>query len=157
MDPLSALSLAGNIIQFIDFGGKLLSSARELYKSSVGVLNVNEEITLITTDLEGLLEKLRGSLCASQGNHRNQDGINSLNKICDEAAAVAQELLTRLGTLRITPGCKHRKWESLRVAIRSLWNEKEIASLSKRLAMLKEVLKTRVLLSLRLVLACLFD
>jgi hypothetical protein len=46
MDPLTALSLAGTIIQFVDFGCKLLAEGKELYKSTTGILTVNEELEL---------------------------------------------------------------------------------------------------------------
>lgn len=153
MDPLSALSLAGNIIQFIDFGGRLLSNARELYKSSVGSLAIHDEIVLITTDLETLIKKLRLSICESLGSEENEDQWQSLRKICDEAATVAEELLRRLETLKLNCGNKSRVWASLQLAVRSLWNEKEITSLSDRLATLKEALKTHLFFSLRLVMA----
>jgi hypothetical protein len=44
VDPLTALSLAGTIVQFVDFWSKLLLSGRELYKSGTGSLTVNDEI-----------------------------------------------------------------------------------------------------------------
>jgi len=150
MDPLSAISLAGNIIQFVHFGGRLLSNARELYSSSVGELTINEEITLITTDLGILLKQLKESVCLNPVNQENEGGMKSLERLCTEATAVVEELLNRLGTLRITTGCTHRRWGSLRLAIRSLWSEKEIKSLRERLDMLKDALESRVLFSLRL-------
>ena len=148
MDPFSALSLAGNIIQFVDFGARLLSNARELYRSPVGSLSFHDEITLVTTDLETLVKRLRGSVNA-RPSEENDDQLQTLRKICDEAATVAEELLKRLGTLKLSGDEKHRRWQTAGIAVRSLWNEKEIAGLSNRLVMLKEALKTRVLFSLR--------
>lgn len=37
MDPLSALSLAGTIVQFVDFSCKLISQTRKAYKSTTGL------------------------------------------------------------------------------------------------------------------------
>ena len=51
MDPLAALSLAGNIIQFVDFGGRLLGGAGEIYRSADGSLKVHDELELVATDL----------------------------------------------------------------------------------------------------------
>jgi hypothetical protein len=59
MDPLAALSLAGTIVQFVDFGSKLLATGRELYKSTNGSLTVNDEIELVTSDLLAITLKLR--------------------------------------------------------------------------------------------------
>jgi hypothetical protein len=131
----------------------LLSNARELYKSSVGSLAIHDEIVLITIDLETLIKKLRLSMCDSPGSEENEDQWQGLRKICDEAATVTEELLRRLETLRLNYGSKSRVWGSLQLAVRSLWNEKEITSLSDRLAMLKEALKPHLFFSLRLVMA----
>ena len=151
MDPLSALSVAGNIIQFIDFGCRLLSKARELYKSPVGSLAVHDEIILVTTDLKELVKKLRQSFHSNLANEEGEDHWKPLRNICEEASSVAEELLKRLGTLRLNFDGSHRGWDSVQLAVRSLWSEKEVVGLSKRLATLKEALETRVLLSIRLV------
>lgn len=58
--------------------------------------------------------------------------------MCDEAANVVEELLGRLGTLKLNNATKHRRWESVQIAVRSLWKEKEIKTLSKRLTTLGE-------------------
>jgi hypothetical protein len=59
MNPLSALSLAGTIIQFVDFGRKLLGGAVDIYRSASRSLAVNDEIELEATDLKELVVKLR--------------------------------------------------------------------------------------------------
>ncbi len=64
MDPFSALSLAGNIIQFIDFGGCLLGSARQLYKSPVGSLAVSRTKSFSSRLILRLLLKRYDSQCA---------------------------------------------------------------------------------------------
>jgi hypothetical protein len=61
MDLLTALSLAGNIIQFVDFGTRLLSTTKALYRSSVGSLAINDELELVTSDLSILIIKLKDS------------------------------------------------------------------------------------------------
>jgi hypothetical protein len=61
LDPFSALGLASNIVQFIDFGCKLLSTGRELHNSTDGVLESNIELEVITKDLIDLDEKLMRS------------------------------------------------------------------------------------------------
>jgi hypothetical protein len=44
LDALVALSLAGNIVQFIDFGIKATKTVRELYKSVDGTFQRFSEI-----------------------------------------------------------------------------------------------------------------
>jgi hypothetical protein len=155
MDPLTALSLAGNIIQFVDFGSRLLRRAGEFYKSSVGSLTVDDELELVTVDLQTLVVKLRKYLPPTESNN-SQDIANqeddeswaSFKKVCDQAANIADEILGRLEKLKVKDG-KHRKWRSLQKAVESLWSQKEIFSLMERLSGLRGALETRVLLSIR--------
>jgi hypothetical protein len=150
MDPLSALSLAGNIIQFVDFGVKLLSGAVRLYRSPTGTLPINDEIELITTDLKALIIKLRGSsyftiLPDQDDEHQRL----SFSKTCDGAIQVAEEVFERLNKVK-AHSRKHRKvLSSIQQAVKSCWEAEEIKNLLKRLKEYKEVIETRVLFSLK--------
>lgn len=68
MDPLTVLSLAGTIVQFVDFGRTLITDARDLYSSSAGTLTANEELELVTADLQALALKLRNSFYTADAN-----------------------------------------------------------------------------------------
>jgi hypothetical protein len=52
LDPLTALSLAGNIVQFVDFSTKLLAKGHELYKSADGTSVGYSELEAIAKDLQ---------------------------------------------------------------------------------------------------------
>jgi hypothetical protein len=153
MDPLSALSLAGTIVQFVDFGSKLLSNSVQLYKSSKGALKTHEELELITGDLQSVIVKLRGTSSIVSGEvagpltEVDQRQEDSFRKICDEATQIAKELLSRLRSLRVKNG-EHRRWESLKAATKTTWSQDEISSLKQRLSTLKESLHLRSVLSL---------
>lgn len=102
MDPLSALSLAGNVVQFVHFGRKLLSDSRQLYSSSAGALETRVQHELVTSDLQALLEKLRRPINLSNiaaslsipGTEKN------LERIYHEAETLAEEIITRLNELK---------------------------------------------------------
>jgi hypothetical protein len=143
MDPLTALSLAGNIIQFVEFGTRLLSTTKELYRSSKGTLNINDELQLVTTDFSTLITILKNS-SASQG-----DGSSNFDKICDEALAVATEIITKLEDLKLDEG-KFKLWRSLQRAVKEIWSERELKGLVDRLNKLRKALDATVLFSLRL-------
>lgn len=103
MDPLTATSLAGTIIQFIDLGAKIASSTHQIYKSAQGATVSNPDLKKIVKET---LEKVVG-------------------------------------------GSKTGRWRSFRQALLSVWHEKQIDGLEKRLARLREQLAFRVLTSLR--------
>ena len=50
MDPLSAFSLAGTILEFTRFGISLLNDGRELYKSAHGTLSANDQLELAAAE-----------------------------------------------------------------------------------------------------------
>jgi hypothetical protein len=56
MDPISAFSLACNIIQVVDFGFKLAAGCRQIYAS--GSLESNDHIELVATDLRRISEEI---------------------------------------------------------------------------------------------------
>jgi len=148
MDPLTALSVAGTIVQFVDYGTRLLSNAQELYKSSVGTLDANNELELVTTDLQALIAKLRSSVPRNDEADEGQDGPSSFEKLCDDAARVADELLGRLGKLKNRKE-SHKVWHSLQKAVECAWSKREINELKARLAGFREALETSVLFSIR--------
>ena len=66
MDPLSALSIAGNIIQFIQFGTRVLSNGREIHSSSSGLLAEKSELSAVTQDVKVISRAIKSSLNADQ-------------------------------------------------------------------------------------------
>ena len=71
LDPLTALSLAASIVQFVDFGSKMLSDSYEIYKA--GSTSGHETIKSITTDLAALADRIQDDLEPAAGPHRPLD------------------------------------------------------------------------------------
>lgn len=154
MDPLSALSVAGTIIQFVDFGTKLLSSSYELYKSRRGSLKINQELELVTADLQAVVTKMRKCCSTIPGDtirpiaEEAPRDENSFHQICDETANVAEELLKGLRRLKVKDtGC--HILNSFRAALDNAWSKDQIRELTERLSVLKESLQSRSLLSIQ--------
>jgi hypothetical protein len=156
MEALAAISLAGNILQFVDFARVLLSNCVSLYRSRNGCLSVNAELELITTDLRALVSKWRyaritGSadelVCLTQAQSEEQKAFES---ICEGAEDIAKEIISKLESLKVK-GRKGDLKETVKKAVKSLWTEGEIDVLVGRLAAFKEALQTRVILNLRYV------
>jgi hypothetical protein len=150
MDPPSVISLVGNIVQFVDFGGKLLSNAVELYRSPVGTLAGHHQLELVTTDLHTLISKLRQSLYPEDDPSSEESAAQrkSFDMLCDKAVKVAEELVNRLEKLKVKNG-NLRKWHSLQHAVEAAWSRKELVDLKRQLSGLKDALETRVLFSIR--------
>jgi hypothetical protein len=137
MDPLTAFELAGTIAQFLDFGSKILSTSVQLYQSRSGTLTADEELLLVTKDLDDVISKLQ---------HDKALGDN-IAKLCDDARDLAMQLKGRLE--KWTVGDKLRGWNSVQVAVQREWTRSEQQNLKNRLSILQKALETRVLVSMR--------
>lgn len=58
MDPLTALGLAANILTFIDFGAKLITSATEIYESGKGSKREDEAGETAANEMRKMASKL---------------------------------------------------------------------------------------------------
>lgn len=155
MDPLTAFSVAGTVIQFVDFGTKLLSGANEFYKAPSGALAANVQLELVTSDLYSVLSRLGNFSNASTKetplpDEERELEIN-LTRICDEAAAIAKNLMDHLERLKVDDSAKgHRRvWASLSKAVESAWTRKERDEMKSKLRELREALDSRVWFALR--------
>jgi len=151
MDPISALSVAGTVVQFVDFGTRLLSTGTDLYNSSTGVSTTNAQLETVATATQSIITKLRQTVRSPDTldpSDTGENGINlSFDQICDGVASIAEQLLAKLQTLKVE-NIKHKKWHSFRKALRSIWSEQEIAHLVERLGVFKAALTTHVLSNL---------
>jgi hypothetical protein len=62
MDPLSALSVAANIVQFVVYGIDIVSKGNQLCKSADGALAENVELETASLRLQRLSGTVQGSL-----------------------------------------------------------------------------------------------
>jgi hypothetical protein len=125
METLAAVGLAGNILQFVDFAGKVVSKSGELYKSANGALSESAETKQVAEDLKLLADKLCDPISA-------QSADVVLEELCSGCKSIADELLTALAKLEVKG--KHRQFQSLRKALKSVWNGGEIASIESHLS-----------------------
>lgn len=161
LDPFSALGLASNVVQFVDFGTKLFSGAAELYHSVDGTLAVNAVLETITEDLS--------SLSAELGNasfYRTQDvsaDVENLIRLALSCKDLADKVLLVLTGLKVPKGHRkwvltglkvpkgHRKWKSIRHALASAWREKDIRAYMEQLDKFRSQMTVHLVAILRLV------
>jgi hypothetical protein len=155
MDPLSALSVAGTVVQFVDFCFKLFSHSKEFYQSATGRLTADEELVLVTTDLQAVVIRIQRAAFPNQSNTprclegEEEAHQNTLGQICNDTSKVASELLAKLDKLKLdSSDRKYRRWKTLSQAVNTLWSKEEIDGLRTRLSTLKEALQTRVLFAI---------
>lgn len=139
MDPLSAVGLAGNIIQFIqfiDFAGKLVSGAVSLCN---GPKAETLEMEALTEDIQRLAAKTRPDLDLHEIS-KEDEVLQQLGNHCTE---VSGRLLSLLQSLKVT--AKGQVLESVCRAMRSELKREEVEALQCRLDRITHQLNTHLM------------
>ena len=144
MDPLSALSLASNIVQLVDVGTRVVSATFELY--SPDGITMNGELERVTSDLVKICSALERPQDQING-PQSSDSELQLIPLSKSCKALGEELLTVLNSLKVQS--PHKKWQSFRQALKAVWKEKEIERYKKCIADLRSEISLRLIGILR--------
>jgi hypothetical protein len=126
LDPFSTLSLASNIVQFVDFSSKLFSVSSDIYGSASGVSQQTEQMITKANHLQNICSQL--SIPSDGPDQRNslQSASNTALKIlAKDCKVTAEELLHALQSLAATRP-QQKAWASFRVALATLWKRDKI-------------------------------
>ncbi|KAL9613688.1 MAG: hypothetical protein Q9167_001765 [Letrouitia subvulpina] len=142
MDPVSALALAGNIVQFVDFSFKLLRETKTIYQSSSGGSEDNDVIEKITMDVISLNNNLTASAAPAVI-------PEDLRALAGQCKLVAEKLLKALEDVKVKGS--HRVWKSFKQALENVWKMKkeEINSLVIQTERLRNEMQYRLQWMLR--------
>lgn len=160
MDPLTAVSLAGTVVQFVDFTCKLISAGGQLYEAkeleSSRVAKASaERIRLLATssitNLQNYRLKLQAKLSTDGGDITLTRDDSLLEDICRKCTAEAEVLIARLQKLEVPIDAKHRGWQSLEMALRSVSSQKEIERMNQKLVDYRAQISSQIIVSLRYV------
>ncbi|KAE9370522.1 hypothetical protein N431DRAFT_492596 [Stipitochalara longipes BDJ] len=137
MDSLTALSIAGTLIQFLDFALKILTTSHQLYKIPSGSLSAHEELKCVGRDFSGLAKRLnhaRRSLVSELAQYEP-----ALEDLCIRCEIVVQELTEHLGTLK-TEG-KKQPLKIFRASFKATWDQERLDVLVQKLQSLSKSLE----------------
>ena len=134
MDPLTALGLAGNIVQFVDFSSKLLCGAYEVYSSTSGA---TADLDTVIKDLQAATRRL--SPPSSKPRTDDEIALSSLVSNCRKLSEDIQKVLDKLQSKN-----PHQKWASLRVAWSSMRKREKLVSLETRLNRYRSEILVRI-------------
>lgn len=93
MDPITALSLAFNVITFVDFAWELVSGAVEIYQSPTGRTTENIHVENVIRDLQGASDDLSIS---NLGDSKEAERLKQLALCCTKLAGELLDLLKKL-------------------------------------------------------------
>lgn len=127
MEALAAVSLAGNILQFVDSTKKLISTARNF--SVFGAKKENLELEGLAQELQHFARRVSPSEVPQAVTLSEEDeALKSLESQCLD---ITTELLGVLDSLKLKGD--YNKWHSFHQALRSEWKKPEIDALQARL------------------------
>ena len=128
MDPLTAFSLAGTVIQIVDFSTKIVGSVREI--SVAGAKAEFVEIEEQTRILHNLSRRLWAPELDEKSNATHED--RELVDLCEQSEKVSTQLLVLLEKLKPTVG-NRVSLQTICLAVKSEWKETEIKKFQERL------------------------
>jgi hypothetical protein len=143
LDPLSAASLAAAILQFVDFGSKIIVSGYETYRSTHGATEENVDLEYLTQKLYTFQDQLWTP--SSKLAHSDQE----LQNLAQKCSYIAGDLLVLLDSLKVKEKGLVRTWEALRQSCRLVWKEDEIAKKEKLLDSITGQVNSRLLYMIR--------
>jgi hypothetical protein len=138
MDPLTTVSLASNVVQFLDIAARVVSKSSEVYHSSSGVLRENADLESVTADLKRMADKLKQS---------RDPGDTDLVKLSSECYDVAEELLVALNKAKVKGS--NTVFKCLRKALRSVWTKEKMLDIERRLERFRQQMNLGVCDQLR--------
>lgn len=146
-DPLTALSVAAAVVQFVDFSSKLLLTGVGIYKAASGAAEANEElgrhvenIQLLTSDI--VIASSTPQLMLSA----NEKKIIALAKRCQE---ISRTLLDLLEDLKVKGKGARRVVAAARQSIRSKVHADKIDNLRRALDSTRSDVNMGLLMVLR--------
>jgi hypothetical protein len=146
MEPFSALAIATAVVQFLDFTANVVSGTCEIYTNSLDHAHRNTDLKQISTSLVTLTDDIGSSLADTQ-----TQKLSSRDQQLDGLARRCRELGSRLlATLeRLQSDRKPNLWASFRLALRSIWSERDIESMEKLLEKYQRQISMHLLVSIR--------
>lgn len=127
MEPLSALSVAAAVAQFVDFGLKIAGNAREIYGSLSGATEENQHLEAATRMTQQLAKRL---VVTSPLGVLNEEET-MLNDLVTECRSLSTQLLNLLNKIKVRDPTSRRQvtW----AAFRNKLHEGEKVRLRQRL------------------------
>ena len=145
MDPVSAVGIAGNIIQFVEFLRRILLDSRQIYESGKGASVKHSGLANAAETLVKLDERIQESFRARTDNLTADE--QELRRLCENCRTAALDLVAALNRFKLT-NTKHRKCGSLWLAFSGAISKAEIGELLGRLQESRQQLDSHMLICL---------
>jgi hypothetical protein len=147
MDPLSALSIAAAVVQFVEIGGKFFTKVWAAYRNPDANLE-DVELAEFTKQLAALVSGLRESAKEFLGESPVSSANHELVRLCDECEDISSQFHQILDKIQRRRRGKKSVSQATQVVLAGIWGDGKIAKLKGRLADLRPKVMTAVLFCL---------
>jgi hypothetical protein len=128
MDPLSILSLTGNLVQFVELSSKLLAEARSAYKTGVGNA---ARVEALTRQIE-MLQALAARASITCGDGTGTPDEIALGELSSKANKLAREVMALSNELQLKD--PKSRFGAVRVAVKAHLKERDLKRLEQNAA-----------------------
>jgi hypothetical protein len=136
MDPCTALGLASNVVQFVHFASSLVHAVVEVQRSSAGCTDEVLSLDTLYGQLNDFHVELESNPSNASRNHEQHGSVSvhgsssfrTLSLLCKSDCEKLLRVVRKLKTQDASRG----RWQSFRIALRTLWDKKEIEDLEQR-------------------------
>jgi hypothetical protein len=148
MEPITALGLAANVCQFVEFAAKIVSKGQKLRNAPEGLLIEHANIYSATRRVI----ELNNRLVASAKEHSEHTGVlgnpadDQIQRACKEINQVAADLIEALEKLRLPKNAG--RWKSMRQAVKTVVGKNGVEKMKNDLMVHRQRLDTALLTSL---------
>jgi dsDNA-binding SOS-regulon protein len=127
MDPISALGVAGTVVQFAQFAASLVSNIREIHHSASGTTLATQDMEAIHSVLSQFSKDLRDSPPTPSIYGKEMEVLTKrCSDDCDRMLKLADQL-------KVESGEKKRWRKSFQKAILELWTQNDVEDLRQRI------------------------
>jgi hypothetical protein len=138
MEALAAISLAGNVIQFVEVGVKTIKIARRMYKSADGT---DQDLARLEKETLAHIDNLRNSPQLTSEDEQLEKSVSASLKMSDD-------LIRLLRDLRLD-GTRNRFVEAASKSVKAHLAKSRIKSMESGLEKIRELICGRLLFLLR--------
>lgn len=149
LDPLSAFSVACNVLHVIELGVKVLSKAMEYREAETGFLTEQKGLRDVSQTLNSLNTDLQASLSQQTASKQHTIEEAHLLETNSQCLRLSKELIEFLDRLKLRD--KHAAFNSLRLSIKTLWHKDKMDALEKSLSSARDNLNVAFLVYMKYV------
>jgi len=148
MDPLSALSLAAIVCQFVEYAGKIVSKGNKLRNSPDGLFVEDADLQAASRTMIHLNDRLiTAAKTHSQAvGFLSMPASDEIQRACVALNQTARELIETLEELRLPS--RAGRWRSMRQAVKAVAKKNGVEKMKNDLAVQRQRLDTALLSSL---------